>query len=69
MRECDVMNHFDVAIAARAQRPSSDRHDRALVRHLLTLTPTERLQAVSACWPMIRVGLQRRYAMGGAHRP
>jgi hypothetical protein len=50
------------------QMPLSDPHDRALVRHMLTLTPTERLRNVSSYWPLIRVGLERRAATG-ATRP
>jgi hypothetical protein len=46
--------------------PLSDPHDRVLVRHMLTLTPTERLQNVSSYWPLIRVGLVRRAAVGAA---
>jgi hypothetical protein len=53
---------------AHAHMPLSDPHDRALVRHMLTLTPTERLQNVSSYWPLIRVGLERRAATG-ATRP
>lgn len=69
MRECRLMNHLDVASEARVPIPTSDRHDRALVRHLLTLTPTERLRTLSSYWPMISIGLQRRHGQGGAHRP
>jgi len=56
------MMSSDVARHARAQTPLSDPHDRVLVRHMLTLTPTERLQNVSSYWPLIRVGLERRAA-------
>jgi hypothetical protein len=63
------MDHLDVASSARIPLPTSDHHDRSLVRHLLTLTPTERLQTLSSFWPVISVGLQRRIAVGGAHRP
>ncbi|HSJ43737.1 MAG TPA: hypothetical protein VK923_03540 [Euzebyales bacterium] len=59
---------MDVAPAPRAQFLLSDPHDRALVRHMLTLTPTERLRNVSSYWPLIRVGLERRAATG-ATRP
>lgn len=62
------MMSMDVAQRSRAQMPLGDPHDRALVRHLLTLTPTERLQNVSSYWPLIRVGLERRAATG-ATRP
>lgn len=47
----------------------SDPHDRALVRQMLTMTPTERLTTVAAYWPMVRTGLERRRAAGGARRP
>jgi hypothetical protein len=59
---------MDVAHAPGMQMPLGDPHDRALVRHMLTLTPTERLQNVSSYWPLIRVGLERRAATG-ATRP
>jgi hypothetical protein len=62
------MMSLDVAQASRMQMPLSDPHDRALVRHMLTLTPTERLRNVSSYWPLIRVGLERRAATG-ATRP
>lgn len=62
------MMPMDVAHASRAQMPVSDPHDRALVRHMLTLTPTERLQNVTSYWPLIRVGLERR-AAARATRP
>lgn len=59
--------------ASVAERPSSraasDPHDRALVRHMLTLTPAERLHNVSAYWPVMRVGLERRRMVGGTARP
>jgi len=48
---------------------SSDPHDRALVRQMLTMTPTERLTSVAAYWPLVRTGLQRRRAAGGSARP
>jgi hypothetical protein len=44
-------------------------HDRALIRGMLQLTPAERLRAVAAYWPMIRIGLERRAAAGGNARP
>ncbi|CAN5917125.1 hypothetical protein BH23ACT10_BH23ACT10_23280 [soil metagenome] len=47
---------------------TSDPHDRALVRHMLTLTPAERLRNLSNYWPLIRVGLMQR-ELAGAHRP
>ena len=49
--------------------PSSDPHDRALVRQMLTLTPTERVTSVAAYWPLVRTGLERRRAAGGTRRP
>lgn len=49
--------------------PSSDPHDRALVRQMLTMTPTERLTSVAAYWPLVRTGLERRRAAGGTSRP
>ena len=52
-----------------ASGPSSDPHDRALVRHMLTLTPAERLHNVAAYWPVVRVGLERRRSVGGTARP
>ncbi|MBW3603855.1 MAG: hypothetical protein KY460_02900 [Actinobacteria bacterium] len=63
------MTDPSVAVVARPQGPASDRGDRALVRHLLTLTPTERLLTLSSFWPVVRIGLQRRHVAGGAHRP
>lgn len=57
---------LDVVDYPRNHIARSDPHDRALVRHLLTLTPAERLQNVSAYWPLIRVGLERRAATGAA---
>ncbi len=62
------MTSMNVAHGPRMQMPLSDPHDRALVRHMLTLTPTERLRNVSSYWPLIRVGLERR-AAAGATRP
>lgn len=47
----------------------SDPHDRALVRHMLTMTPTERLTTVAAYWPLVRTGLERRRTAGGTRRP
>jgi hypothetical protein len=61
-----AMMSSDVAPTARVRMPLSDPHDRVLVRHMLTLTPTERLQSVSSYWPLIRVGLVRRAAVGAA---
>ena len=49
--------------------PSSDPHDRALVRQMLTMTPTERVTSVANYWPLVRTGLQRRHAAGGTRRP
>lgn len=69
MRECREMIHPSVAVSARPLSSTSDRGDRALVRHLLTLTPTERLLTLSSFWPVVRVGLTRRHVAGGAHRP
>jgi hypothetical protein len=63
-----VMITLDAVDAPGMQTALSDPHDRALVRHMLTLTPTERLRNVSAYWPLIRVGLERRAATG-AVRP
>lgn len=62
------MMSLDVMDAARVRTAVSDPHDRALVRQMLALTPTERLQNVSSYWPLIRVGLERR-AMAGFGRP
>lgn len=53
-----------MADGSRTLGPASDPHDRALVRHMLSLTPTERLRNVSAYWPLMRVGLERRAAAG-----
>lgn len=62
------MSSFQVASAPHVHMPASDPHDRALVRHMLTLTPTERLRNLSAYWPLIRVGLEQR-ALAGGTRP
>ncbi|HSK90493.1 MAG TPA: hypothetical protein VK875_04190 [Euzebyales bacterium] len=62
------MSPETTADAARGT-PHGDPHDRALVRHMLTLTPTERLTTVAAYWPLVRTGLERRRAAGGAARP
>lgn len=58
------MSQLAVAPAPHVLTPTSDPHDRALVRHLLTLTPTERLRNLSAYWPLIRVGLEQRQFAG-----
>ena len=58
------MSPLELADPPRMQVLPSDPHDRALVRHLLTLTPDERLRNVSAYWPLIRVGLERRTGTG-----
>lgn len=63
------MSLSTLAELPRAHTIPSDPHDRALVRHMLTLTPTERLRNVSAYWPVMRVGLQRRGAVSGTRRP
>jgi hypothetical protein len=65
------MSPASAAIRPNAQAAdlSSDPHDRALVRHMLTLTPAERLHNVAAYWPVVRVGLERRRSVGGTHRP
>lgn len=68
VRECRVMSHPGAAASARTNSPTSDPHDRALVRQMLTLTPTERLLNVSAFWPLVRIGLQRRHGVSGACR-
>lgn len=44
-------------------------HDRRLVRAMLAMTPAERLKTVAAYWPLVRTGLLRRAAAGGATRP
>ena len=62
------MSPLTLADPPRARAGFSDPHDRALVRHMLTLTPTERLRNVSAYWPLMKVGLERRAAVG-ASRP
>lgn len=67
VRECRTMTPPQVMDVPRFGSPSSDPHDRALVRHMLSLTPDERLRNVSAYWPLMRVGLERR-AMAGASR-
>ncbi len=68
MRECRVMSDTLVALPARTHVVAGDPHDRALVRHMLALTPTERLRNVSAFWPVARLGLQRRQRVSGACR-
>lgn len=60
-----VMSHLAVVPASHVQNTTSDPHDRALVRHMLTLTPAERLRNLSNYWPLIRVGLQQRELAGG----
>ncbi len=62
------MSHLELASGQHVREPFSDPHDRALVRHMLTLTPTERLRNISAYWPLIRVGLEQR-ALAGVSRP
>ncbi len=57
-----------MALPGRPPLAGSDPHDRALVRHMLTLTPTERLRNVSAYWPVVRLGLLRRHGVGNACR-
>jgi len=42
------------------ERP--DANDRALIRQMLRMTPTQRLETVAAYWPFIRIGLERRRA-------
>jgi hypothetical protein len=34
--------------------------DRLLIRQMLRMTPTQRLQAVVAYWPFVRAGMTRR---------
>lgn len=63
------MSPHTILDAALPVVPSSDPHDRALVRQMLTMTPTERVTSVAAYWPLVRTGLQRRRAAGGASRP
>ncbi len=46
-----------------------DAHDRRLVRAMLAMTPVERLRTIAAYWPLVRAGLIRRAAAGGATRP
>ncbi len=62
------MSHLKLASKPHVRVPAGDPHDRALVRHMLTLTPTERLRNIAAYWPLIRVGLEQR-ALAGVSRP
>lgn len=39
------------------------------IRRLLRLTPEQRLRSLSAAYPLVRVGLVRRLAAGGARKP
>lgn len=34
--------------------------DRLLIRQMLRMTPTQRLEAVVAYWPFVRAGMTRR---------
>ena len=34
--------------------------DRALIRQMLRMTPTQRLETVVAYWPFVQAGLKRR---------
>ena len=42
--------------------------DRLLIRQMLRMTPTQRLEAVVAYWPFVQAGLKRRSARGTARR-
>jgi hypothetical protein len=48
------------------ERPSDDVRQ---IRRLLQMTPEQRLRALSAAYPLVRVGLLRRAAAGGARKP
>lgn len=69
MPNCTVMSTPTLRELPRPLIPVSDPHDRALVRHMLTMTPTERLHNVAAYWPLVRIGLERRAAASGVARP
>lgn len=68
MSQCVAMSPLPQAGLSRPVMTVSDPHDRALVRHMLTMTPTERLRNVSAFWPVVRAGLERRHQATGVMR-
>ncbi len=39
------------------------------IRRLLEMTPEQRLRALTAAYPLVRLGLVRRLAAGGARKP
>ncbi len=38
----------------------SDANDRALIRQMLRMTPTQCLETVAAYWPFVRIDLEHR---------
>lgn len=67
VQDFPAMSHLAVVPESHVPKPTSDPHDRALVRHMLTLTPAERLRNLSNYWPLIRTGLMQRQ-LAVAHR-
>jgi len=49
------------------ERPTDD--DLRHIRRLLGMTPEQRLRNLTAAYPLVRVGLVRRLAAGGARKP